>query len=98
MTIQFGKFLTGLDGAHLKENDNPITLGILACAALMFTYPQDAQLSAQSKLDRYALARRIYGAGALDVTEAECALLKNTLAQFCGVALLGAAVDAIEST
>lgn len=97
MKVDFSQILKSLDGASFQENDTPVTLATLCCAALMYNYPDDGRLSGEEKFKRYEVASKIYGKSEVDVTADEITRLKGVIGKFYGANLVGPAFVALDS-
>lgn len=100
MLIDFGKKLTDFNGNPVKQMNGDkslvdASLSSVCVEALMARFP-DETLSAEQQLSRYALAKAIHKAEALEITTDDIVLLKRLLAKGYGPAIVGAACEILD--
>lgn len=98
MKLDFTKVLVGLNKEPLKQKDNTdhATLGYVCTEALMATYRNEEQLSAEKKVGRYKLAQKIVGEGEIELSVEEVALLKELVGKAFGPSVVGPAYELLE--
>jgi len=84
MKIDMSQTLKTLEGKDLTEKDEdgkdkPITLGVIACSALLTPHQGEDNLSGEDKARRHKLAVRIVNAVHVDIVIDDVALLKKLI-------------------
>ena len=59
MKIDFNQLITDLDGQPIKENGKDITLGMMACNAIMFPVQPPESITGDETVKRMGMALRI---------------------------------------
>lgn len=95
MKIDFSQQLKNLEGVGLHEEGTPVTLGIVSCAALLATHPDDRHLSGEEKFARFDLASRIHGEGEVDISGEDHTRLRDLIGKMYGTQLVGPAYVAL---
>lgn len=84
LAIDFTQPITTLDGHPFKDPSGQVadvTLAVIAENALLQAYSDEANLSGEDKIKRYALARRIADNPKLELSAEDIALLKKLIAK-----------------
>ena len=102
MKIDMNQQLETFDGRPIiVSEDNPFTLGLACCEALMFSDPQE-KANGRAKLERYELAQRIHracrsGDGLVDLTVDELKIVKDMAGKSLTTQAAGACWQALEN-
>lgn len=78
MKVNFSASIVDLDGKPLADD---LTLGSMATNALMGGFEDERALPGEDKAKRLKLALRIHGAGEVDLSAEEIALIKKLIAK-----------------
>ena len=88
MQINFQEQLVSFTGEGLKEGDQVITLGLIACNALMNS--TEEKMQGDEKVRRFDLATVIYASTeAVDMKVEDVALIKKLIGEMYGPVIVG---------
>jgi hypothetical protein len=96
MKIDFSAVIKDLDGDAVKDGEKDATLGRVACTALLATFADEPNLSAEDKVKRFRLAEIASIAGEQEMKVDDVALLKKLIAKAFGPLVVARAYDIIE--
>jgi hypothetical protein len=97
MKIDFSYILKDMTGADIKQ-PRPLSLSEVSAGALLGTYDDDKNSSAESKIQRYKLAHKMFtkdeegkqvSVGELDITPEEAVLIKKYVNKAYAVLIVG---------
>jgi len=97
MKIKLSQKLVDIQGTVLKEGDTEITLGKLACNALLTAYQGEENLAGDEKARRYKLALEIVKSDELDLPVEDVALIKQLIGKNPMPLVVGQAFEMLES-
>jgi hypothetical protein len=96
MKIDFSAAIKDFDGDAVKDGDKEATLGRVACTALLASYADEQNLSAEDKVKRFRLAEIAAKGGAQEVKVDDVALMKKLIGKAFAPLIGGRAYDLIE--
>lgn len=96
MKINFNIELKDMDGKPIMETkDKPLLLDKVCVNAVLSEIP-DEKTTGEQKLQRFQLAKKIYGAGEIDVTAEEIVLLKDKIGKLYLPLVVGQVFEILE--
>jgi hypothetical protein len=96
MKVDFGSEITDLKGKPLPNGDGNLTLGDIACTALINVLGDDQAMSGDDKVKLFRLAQLASEGGEQDVKVEDVALLKKRVAKMYGALVVGRVFDLLE--
>lgn len=94
MKLETGTPLTTFTGEPINDAQGPVTIGKVAIAALLANLNDDAP-TAEEKMWRYNLARRLHVGGEVEITAEDAALIKRLVGKAYGAVVVGPVYEAI---
>lgn len=96
MKLNCKKVITNLKGKPFQEEGKNLTLGDVCCNALLFSYPEEKNVSGKVKYERWKLAAKLVDGGTVDVTLEDMTLIKDLVGKFYGPLLVGPIYNILE--
>ncbi len=96
MKVDFSSIILDMEKNPVKEGDKDVTLGMVACQALLATYPNETDISGDEKVRRFRLAEVAVAGGAQDVKIEDVTMLKKLIALAYAPLVVGRAYDIID--
>lgn len=99
MFFDANKTITSLDGQPLKEGEREVTIGSVACNALLAPFDDERGLSGEEKVKRFELAVKISKANGLpaEITVEDAALIKKLVAKLYAPLVVGQVWQAVDN-
>jgi hypothetical protein len=99
MKINFEQTLKDMDGKDITEGKEKKVLTLdKVCVNALLSENQDDRQSGEDKLKVFQLAKKIYGAGEVEVTAEEIVLIKNKVGRFYLPLVVGQVYEILEKT
>lgn len=96
MRVNFGAPILDLKGKPVNEDGKPLTLGSIACQAILMNYPDEQNLEGKEKVRRFTLAMQMVSEGESDMGIEDLALVKKLIAKAYGPLVVGRAYEIID--
>lgn len=96
MRIDFSAPIKDMRGEPLVENEKQVTLGSVACNALLFPYQDETNLPGKDKVQRFTLAALCSNETEVDIDSEDVALIKKLIAKMYGPLIVGRAYEIID--
>ena len=93
MKVKFGEAITNLLGDPILQDGKPLTLGIVAGAALLTDAPK---LDARTKVKRFILAQKIFEGGEINLEVEEIAEIKKIIGEIYPPLIVGRSWELLE--
>lgn len=97
MKIDFGAVIRDIRGEPVGEGEKKLTLGAVACQALLGTYGDEKNITAQEKVQRFTLAALCSNDGEAEISAEDVVRLKGLIGKAYGPLVVGRAYELIGS-
>lgn len=96
MKLNFSTAIRDLQDQPIIEGGNPLTLGSIACNALLTVHQDEALLPAEEKVKRFRMAQAAVKGGEQDCAVEDVASLKKLIGKLYGPLVVGRVFEIIE--
>ena len=95
MKVNFSAEITDLRGNPVKDGDENLTLGAVACSAMLAVMSTDQNLPSAEKVRMFRLAQKAADGGEVEVTAEDVVLLKDRIGTLYGALIVGRVYDLV---
>jgi hypothetical protein len=95
MIVNFNEPITNLNGETLEDEGGEITLGRVASNALLASFPDEKDVSGETKAKRFKIAMKAQE-GQVDVSVEDVAEIKKLVGKAYGPLVVGRVYDILE--
>jgi len=95
--INFKQSLVDINGVPIKDaGGKEATIGAACAMSLLGQYPDEQNISADTKMERYRLAHKIINAETLELTPEEVVMIRKVVHKNYGALVMGQLYDVVK--